>query len=361
MAENFICVTQQILLLAAIILVGFALSKANLISAEGENAISALAMYVATPAVVISALQRPFEAILWMGLKQTALIVILTFAVMVTVTKLTIRHADIGYRSVMRFAAIFANVGFMCLPLVKALYGKTGVFYCSVVVALFNIETWTYGYALMSSVGGGKLPLKKAFLNPGVLSTLVGALLFLTSTSLPAAVDAVVDAFSPLNTPLGMIVIGCRMAHSDPRIVLKSAAVWISTIERPVVFPLLLVLALHLTGIRGVVAMVAMITTCAPAASVTTMMAVFCRHDEAAGSQRCFAANGAFRFDYAPAHYTGTETVDVEKQNNGVECFDLPVLYEYKRRRQPILPAAPLTGSFDPILTMRGFTERGGL
>ena len=40
MAENFICVTQQILLLAAIILVGFALSKANLISAEGENAIS---------------------------------------------------------------------------------------------------------------------------------------------------------------------------------------------------------------------------------------------------------------------------------------------------------------------------------
>lgn len=96
MAENFICVTQQILLLAAIILVGFALSKANLISAEGENAISALAMYVATPAVVISALQRPFEAILWMGLKQTALIVILTFAVMVTVTKLTIRHADIA-------------------------------------------------------------------------------------------------------------------------------------------------------------------------------------------------------------------------------------------------------------------------
>ena len=230
MAENFICVTQQILLLAAIILVGFALSKANLISAEGENAISALALYVATPAVVISALQRPFEAILWMGLKQTALIVILTFAVMVTVTKLTIRHADIGYRSVMRFAAIFANVGFMCLPLVKALYGKTGVFYCSVVVALFNIETWTYGYALMSSVGGGKLPLKKAFLNPGVLSTLVGALLFLTSTSLPAAVDAVVDAFSPLNTPLGMIVIGCRMTHSYPRIVLKSAAVWISTI-----------------------------------------------------------------------------------------------------------------------------------
>ena len=112
MAENFICVTQQILLLAAIILVGFALSKANLISAEGENAISALALYVATPAVVISALQRPFEAILWTGLKQTALIVILTFAVMVTVTKLTIRHADIGYRSVMRFAAIFANVGF---------------------------------------------------------------------------------------------------------------------------------------------------------------------------------------------------------------------------------------------------------
>ena len=82
----------------------------------------------------------------------------------------------------------------------------------------------------MSSVGGGKLPLKKAFLNPGVLSTLVGALLFLTSASLPAAVDAVVDAFSPLNTPLGMIVIGCRMAHSYPRIVLKSAAVWISTI-----------------------------------------------------------------------------------------------------------------------------------
>lgn len=49
------------LLLAAIILVGFALSKANLISAEGENAISALALYVATPAVVISALNGPLR------------------------------------------------------------------------------------------------------------------------------------------------------------------------------------------------------------------------------------------------------------------------------------------------------------
>lgn len=166
----------------------------------------------------------------------------------------------------------------------KALYGKTGVFYCSVVVALFNIETWTYGYALMSSVGGGKLPLKKAFLNPGVLSTLVGALLFLTSTSLPAAVDAVVDAFSPLNTPLGMIVIGCRMAHSDPRIVLKSAAVWISTIERPVVFPLLLVLALHLTGIRWRRRHGGNDYDLCACGKRYYMMAVFCRHDEAAAA-----------------------------------------------------------------------------
>lgn len=284
MVDNFICVAQQILLLAAIILVGFALSKASLISAEGEKALSALALYVATPAVVISALQRPFDIAIWAGLKQTALIFVLSFAGMAIVTKLTIRHTDAGYRNVMRFAASFANVGFMCLPLVKALYGETGEFYCSIVVALFNIGTWTYGYALMNGTGTEKLSLKKVFLNPGVLSTLVGALLLLTSTSLPVAVNTVVNVFSPLNTPLGMIVIGCRMAHSDARIVLKSVTAWISTLERLAAFPLLMLLALYLMGIRGVVAMVAIITVCAPAASGTTMMAVFCHHDEAAAA-----------------------------------------------------------------------------
>ena len=284
MAENFICVAQHILLLVAVILVGFALSKANLVSAEGETTISALALYVATPAVVISALQRPFEAALWIGMKQTFLIVALTFAAMVILTKLTIHYADIGYRSVMRFAAIFSNVGFMCLPLIDTFYGETGVFYCSTAVALFNIEVWTYGYALMSSASGKKFPLRRAFLNSGVLSTLVGLILFLTSTTLPAGVNAIVDTFAPLNTPLGMIVIGCRMARSDLRTVLKSTAVWISTLERLVVFPLLLLVVLYISGIRDVVAMVTLITTCAPAASITTMMAVFCRHDEAAAA-----------------------------------------------------------------------------
>ena len=74
------------------------------------------------------------------------------------------------------------------------------------------------------------------------------------------------------------------MARSDLRTVLKSTAVWISTLERLVVFPLLLLVVLYISGIRDVVAMVTLITTCAPAASITTMMAVFCRHDEAAAA-----------------------------------------------------------------------------
>ena len=38
------------------------------------------------------------------------------------------------------------------------------------------------------------------------------------------------------------------------------------------------------------------------------------------------------------------KTVDVEKQNNGVECFDLPVLYEYKRRPAAYIAGGALTG-----------------
>lgn len=284
MAANFLFVSQQVLLLGAIILTGFIVSRAGLVSDEGESAISALAMYVATPAVVISALQRPFEATLWSGLKQAALIVMLSFFFLVLATRLTIRHPDTGYRSVMRFAAIFANVGYMCLPLVEALYGDTGVFYCSAVIALFNMQVWTYGYILMSAGSGKQFPLRKIVLNPGVLSAMVGITLFLTSTTLPSGINSFLGSLSALNTPLGMIVIGCRLAHSDIRATLKSGAAWISTAERLVIFPLLLVGALYLCGVRGTPAMVAVITACAPAASMTTMLAVHFHHDESAAA-----------------------------------------------------------------------------
>ena len=44
---------------------------------------------------------------------------------------------------------IFTNCGFMAIPLLDALFGQIGVFYCNAYLTVFNFVVWTYGLFLM--------------------------------------------------------------------------------------------------------------------------------------------------------------------------------------------------------------------
>ena len=122
------------------------------------------------------------------------------------------------------FAMVYSNCSFMAIPLLQAVVGSEGVFYGSAYIAVFNLFMWTHGVFLMSGERSMKA-VRKALLNPGVLSVAAGLALFFTPFRFPYVVGQVTGYIASLNTPLAMLLTGIfisrsgiKTAFSDPKV-----------------------------------------------------------------------------------------------------------------------------------------------
>ncbi|AXQ78833.1 permease [Streptococcus chenjunshii] len=110
-------------------------------------------------------------------------------------------------RNTDKYAILFANVGFMGTPLALAVGGKEAVFFISGFVVANQIMQWTYGIYLISQ-DKSVINLRGVFINPAMIATVIGILLFLLPFKLPVVLTDAIDTFAQLNTPLSTLVLG---------------------------------------------------------------------------------------------------------------------------------------------------------
>ena len=272
MAENFIMVSQQVIILFLLIGVGFLCGKTKLLNENAAKKMTDLVLYIVTPCVMINAFQREFNSDMLLNLGITALCSALIMTGSIFAVNIIIKDKDIVRRKVLRFGTVFSNCGFMSLPLQSAILGKDGVFYGSVFVAVFNIIIWTYG---LFSMSGRKsdLSVKKLLLNPGVLGVIAGLLLFLMSVELPSVLASPVEYLANLNTPVPMIIIGFYLAGANLKKVFSDKWAYVSMSLRLIFIPILSIFAMYSFGVRGDILVSCAIASCAPVAATTTMFA----------------------------------------------------------------------------------------
>lgn len=272
MAENFIMVSQQVIILFLLIGVGFLCGKTKLLNENAAKKMTDLVLYIVTPCVMINAFQREFNSDMLLNLGITALCSALIMTGSIFAVNIIIKDKDIARRKVLRFGTVFSNCGFMSLPLQSAILGKDGVFYGSVFVAVFNIIIWTYG---LFSMSGRKsdLSVKKLLLNPGVLGVIAGLLLFLMSVELPSVLASPVEYLANLNTPVPMIIIGFYLAGANLKKVFSDKWAYVSMSLRLIFIPILSIFAMYACGVRGDILVSCTIASCAPVAATTTMFA----------------------------------------------------------------------------------------
>ena len=78
-------------------------------------------------------------------------------------------------RGVYSFMTIFGNMGFMGLPVIRAIFGDTAVFYGAILLIPFNIIAYTYGVMLLQG-GKGRIDWKALVSAPLISSLLAVAL-----------------------------------------------------------------------------------------------------------------------------------------------------------------------------------------
>lgn len=272
MAENFIMIAQQVLVLFVLIAVGFFCGKKKILNDTSSSGMTDIVLYVVTPCVMITAFQREFSIDLLGKIAVAVLCAALILTGSILLSVLVLRDKDESRRKVLQFAAVFSNCGFMSLPLQKAILGDDGWFYGSIFVAVFNIFVWTYGLVSMSG-DRKQLSIKKLAVNPGIFGVVVALILFVCKINLPYIISQPISYISDLNTPLPMLIIGFYLSKADFKKAFTDIGIYAALAVRLIVIPVAAAVIMSLFHIDPTIVVAFIIASSAPTAATTTMFA----------------------------------------------------------------------------------------
>ena len=280
MLESLLVVAQQVGILFALMAVGFLCNRTKLLSETVVRGMVDLLVLVVTPCLIVHAFERPFEVRLLAGLGW-ALGAAIGVHLLGILASFCIRHGDKRRESVLRFAVIFSNAGFMGIPLESALLGNDGVFYGAVYVTVFNLVCWSYGLVIMAG-GMRDVRARTLFVNPGSIGIACGLPFFLFSCHLPPVLDEPVRMMADLNTPVAMIVIGWYLAAASFRPALECGAAYLAGLLRLIVIPSVVLCVIWLCNpAEPAMAAATVVAASAPVAALTTMFAARYERDVA--------------------------------------------------------------------------------
>lgn len=280
MTDNFLLafsvgknVALSVLVMFLLMSIGFVMAKKKILTPAGIKQMSELVLRVVVPCVIINAYQRQFNAALVKSLLLGVIFAVIFHIIQIVASPLVFRKREDKKDRVYIFSSIYSNCGFMAFPLVEALYGTEGVFFSVSYLTVFNILHWTHGvYTFTKDIK--QLSLKKAFLTPGVLGTLIGLLLFVSGITLPSPVTRTLGFVSALNTPLPMIILGTYLVSIDLKKIIKDGYLWLVSLMRLLIYPVIGILIAKLMGLDGTLAMSLILSASCPIATVTTLFAV---------------------------------------------------------------------------------------
>ena len=260
---------KQIVVMLAMMSIGVVLFKIGQIDEKGVAQLSNLALYVATPCVVIRSLAIPFDA----AQLQSGLIVMLFFAIIFVASVVVGRFGCGKADHIGTFAVVFSNTGFVGIPLIQGILGDEYVFFVTMTMVVGTITFWTYGVLLMSG-DKNEVSVKKILTNPNLIAVVVGIILFFFVDQLPYIPQQVLNAMANLNTGLGMIILGATLGASNIGLMVTDTRLYKAIALRLVAVPLICIPILMFMPAPYEVRMVLMIAAAAPAASATSMLAL---------------------------------------------------------------------------------------
>jgi len=259
---------RQNIIMILYMLIGVFLYKKNLVTEKGSGEFGKLLVYIVMPAVILKAYIVEFSTDILLGLGISMLAAAVCLLLSILVSRIVFKNDPIEH-----FGCAFSNAGFIGIPLVQAVLGTEAVFYVSSFVAFLNILQWTYGVYIMT---GDKTTIsaKKIATNPVVLAFVVGIILFFLPIQLPEIFTTVIGSVAGMNAPLAMIILGIYLAQLPLREILKGKQVYLATLVRLIVIPLITFGVLSLLPMEfRIIKLTALIAAAAPVGSNVAIFA----------------------------------------------------------------------------------------
>lgn len=263
---------NKILIMFVILAVGIVCYKTKIISDSGNKCLANVLLLLVNPLLMFVSYQIDFEMRLLKGFVVSVGFAIISHTVAIIVANAMVKKKAENYE-IERLSCIYSNCGFMGIPIINTLFGAEGVLYLSAYMAVFNILLWTHGVILMT----GERDIKtffKALKAPAIIAVVLGLIFFVMQIKIPNLILEPINTIASMNTPLAMIIAGVSLAQTNVLGVIKNIRVYLITVVKLLIIPLVAAVALTLFGFDRIVTLTAIIEVACPTAASATLFAI---------------------------------------------------------------------------------------
>ena len=282
-------VFQQMLVLLILLLIGVVAAKTGVVDDESNRRLTRFALVIPQSAQILSSAMNVGQdmtlgrvlGILGTGCVMYGLLILLSLA------SPYICRAQKRDRGIYSFMTIFGNVGFMGLPVIRALFGSGAVFYAALLLVPFNFLAYTYGIALLSGGGKGSFDWHRLISVP-TTAALLSVVLVCVHINIPKPIVDATGMLGDMMLPFSMIIIGSSLGNLPLKEVVGDWRAYVFAPIRLLVCPVVLWAVMGLFVRDTVLLGVITVLWCMPVAAFATMLSIQYGGNERIASRTVF-------------------------------------------------------------------------
>ncbi|WP_027398175.1 AEC family transporter [Anaerovorax odorimutans] len=233
-------IINSLAMIFIMIIPGILLSKKDIINENQSKGISTIVVNITWPCLVISGMQIPFSKETLISCGYIFIIMIVAFALAFALSYVSVKLIKLKIEKayLFTFMLVFANTGFIGIPVINAIYGKKAVFYASMVEMANDIFIFTIGIILIQLSAGEKAKINlKELISPGIFGIIIGFCLFLFNYKLPGFLGESVNMIGSATTPLTMLVIGLQLGQINIKELLGDLNLYLLSFLKLIIIP----------------------------------------------------------------------------------------------------------------------------
>ncbi|NLX62765.1 MAG: AEC family transporter [Tissierellia bacterium] len=269
-------ILRSILSLFLIIIVGVIGRKRNIITPETNKGLIDLLLRILLPFMIVSSFSFSYDDSIKMNVFKSFYFSLIAYLIIIGISLLLTKPIKDEKRTILHFANVFTNTGYIGFPILNVIYGPEAVIYGSIFNMFFVLFLWSYGIMIFKGKMAKeelKKEVVKALLNPSVLAVYIGVTMMVFNLKFPELVLNSIKAVGSMTGPLSMIIVGAIFANVDIKGHLKDWTIYYGILMKMVFIPAILCLIAVIIGDRSVVTNSIIILASMPSAAMTSIFA----------------------------------------------------------------------------------------
>ena len=197
------------------ILIGVYANKEKIITPKLNKGLTDILIQIALPCMIVTSFIFTYDHALKTNIIKTFYYSFIAYILTILISYLLVFPIKKDKKTILHFANVFPNTGYVGFPILMSLYGPEGVIYGSIFNMFFVIFVWTYGLMLYKGhLNNLKSEIRPILLNPSIIAVIIGIIMMVFDVPLPSAILSSIQNIGDISKATMTVIIMTAMPAS---------------------------------------------------------------------------------------------------------------------------------------------------